>query len=380
MTSTQITNWVSANPVLVGGSAVAALLVATLVRRAARLIAGAWKMDFADSLTVLVALFATVYAGTGSNKYLHVAMGYGPDLRAALLVVFEGAVVVSGIRARKNIRATNGTGSAGVDGIAMWALTLLSGLLAASVSGSAGEAAGRLLVPLVGCWLWERAMAPEKRATRERLASGPVRWRITPERVFVWLRLADASATDVSTIEASRKVVRFLRATDRESNGRRWPFTAKARADRARMRLAAHALTHSGDPAEVHEQLAERMFAEALTRLGIDQDASQGEASEASQTASLTLPGDSEFAQVVASLPPARVESANGRKRVSPASRPARRQASVSARIGVDTDSVERAFRDSVEAGSPLSSRHLAELTGVSQSTAARVIRAAAEG
>jgi hypothetical protein len=348
-----------------------------VARRAVRRIAGAWKMDFADSLTVLVALFATVYAGTGSNKYLRVAMGYGPDLRAALLVVFEGAVVVSGIRARKNIRET---GSAGVDGIAMWALTLLSGLLAASVSGSAGEAAGRLLVPLVGCWLWERAMAPEKRSVRERLASGPVRWRITPERIFVWFRLADASATDVSTVEASRKVVRFLRATDRESRGWRWPFTAAARADRARMRLAAHALTHSGDPAEVHEQLAERMFAEALTRLGIAQGASHGEASEASQGASLTLPGDSEFAQVVASLPPAPVEVANGRKRVAPASQGARRAAMVSARIGVDTDSVERAYRASVEAGSPLSTRRLADLTGVSQSTAARVIRAAAEG
>lgn len=379
MTSTQITTWVSANPALVGGSAVAALLVITLVRRTARRIAGAWKMDFADSLTVLVALFATVYAGTGSNKYLKVAMGYGPDLRAALLVVFEGAVVVSGVRARKNIHATK-NGSAGVDGVAMWALTLLSGLLAASVSGSAGEAAGRLLVPLVGCWLWERAMAPEKRASREGLASGPVRWRITPERVFVWLRLADASATDVSTIEASRKVVRYLRATDRERNGRRWPFTATARADRARMRLASHALTHSGDPAEVHAALAERMFAEALTRLGIDQDVSQGGAFEVSQAASLTVPGDSAFEQVIASLPPARIEAANGRKRVAPASRPARRQAVVSARIGVDTDSVERAYRDSVEAGSPLTSRRLAEVTGVSQSTAARVIRAAAEG
>lgn len=380
MTSTQITTWAGAHSTLVGGAAVAALLLALLVRRTVRRIARGWRMDLADSLTILVAGFATVYAGTGSNKYLRVSMGYGPDLRAALLVVFEGAVVVSGIRARKNIRAENGTGAAGVDGIAMWALTLLSGLLAASVSGSAGEAAGRLLVPLVGCWLWERAMAPERRATRERLASGPVRWRITPERIFVWLRLADASATDVSTIEALRKVVRFLKATDREKNGLRWPLTATARADRARMRLAAHALTHSGDPAEVHAALAERMFAEAMTRLGIGSEVSQAGESGANRTGesqvSLTVPGDSVFEQVIANLPPAPVGSANGRKRTPAASRPARRQASITARVGIDAEQVVRAYRESVEAGSPLSSRALAEQTGVSQTTALRVIRA----
>jgi hypothetical protein len=122
------------------------------------------------------------------------------------------------------------------------------------------------------------------------------------------------------------------------------------------------------------------MFAEALTRLGIDQSASHSEASEPSQAVSLTVPGDSEFEQVIASLPPARVTSANGRKQVAAASRGARRQASVTARVGVDTDSVERAYRASLEAGSPLSSRRLAELTGVSQTTASRVIRAAAQG
>ncbi len=109
-------------------------------------------------------------------------------------------------------------------------------------------------------------------------------------------------------------------------------------------------------------------------------NASQSEASEVSQAASLTVPGDSEFEQVIASLPPAPVSSANGRRRVAAASRGARRQASVTARVGVDTDSVERAYRDSVEAGAPLSSRRLAELTGVSQTTASRVIRTAAQG
>ena len=318
-----LTGWLSANRTTAGVAGAAALVVLAVVVKAVRAVARRvrWRLDFADTLTVLVALFATVYAATGSNKYLHDAMGYGVNLRAALLVVYEGAVVVSGIRARKNIRET---GTAGVDGVAMWVLTVLSGVLSASVSGSVREAAGRLVVPAVGAWLWERAMTPERRAQRARRASGPVRWRITPERVFVWLRLADATDTDVSTVDAGRKVARFLKVTDRETNGRRWPFTTKARADRARLRLTAHALVTSGDPGAVYGRLAERMYAEALNRLGIADDTraesgpagdgasqtaesapavSPADVSEASRAVSLLTPGDSGFAEVIASLP-----------------------------------------------------------------------------
>ena len=396
-----LTGWLSANRTTAGIAAAAALVVLVLVVKAVRAVARRvrWRLDFADTLTVLVALFATVYAATGSNKYLREAMGYGVDLRAALLVVYEGAVVVSGIRARKNIRDT---GTAGVDGVAMWVLTVLSGVLSASVSGSVREAAGRLVVPAVGAWLWERAMTPERRAQRARRTAGPVHWRITPERIFVWLRLADATDTDVSTVDAGRKVARFLKVTDRETNGRRWPFTAEARADRARLRLTAHALVTSGDPGAVYGRLAERMYAEALSRLGIADDDSRAESdatddgatqtaesaapvspevvAEVSQSGGLLTPGDSGFAEVIASLPPARVTSANGRPRIAAASAPARRQAAVTARVGVDRASTAAVYAASVAAGAPLTSRDLATAAGVSQSTASRVIRNAQKG
>lgn len=395
--------WLSGHQAAAGGIAAAALIALIVAARTVRALARRlrWRLDFADTLTVLVALFATLYAATGQNKYLHDAMGYGPDLRAALLVVYEGAVVVSGIRARKNIRDT---GSAGVDGVAMWILTVLSGTLSASVSGSVREAAGRLVVPAVGAWLWERAMAPERRVSKARRASGPVRWRITPERVFVWLRLADATDTDVSAVDAGRRVARFLRKTDRETNGRRWPFTAKARADRERLRMFRDALMRFGDPAEVYGKLAQAGYTETLNRLGItdttdsprpdagpsqtpesavsqaaesgvSQTAESG-VSQASQAPSLLTPGDSDFAEVIASLPPSRVSAANGRRKVAAAA-PARRQAAVSARVGVDRDSAASVYRDSVEAGAALSSRDLAQRAGVSQSTASRVIREA---
>ena len=353
--------------------------------------------DPADLITAVIALAATAYAGTGTWKYLTDAMHYGPDLRVFLVAVLEGAQVAEALRARKNIRET---GSAGVDGVGLWVLTGISAALSTSVVGNVREALGRAIIPAVGAWLWERALAPQRRAARARRERGPVRWRITPERVFVWLRLADAVDTDVSTVEAGRRVSRYLRTTDRAARKWRRPWSPEARADRARMRLTTHALMH-GDPSQVHEQLSHAAFADALTRLGIAEEkhteaapetqapvvddetdnaptpesAESIESIEPSQISELITPDDSEFAEVIASLPLKRVMSANGRKRTAAAaSRPARRQASVTARIGVDRDEAARIWRESRDLGAPLSSRALASQTGMSQSTASRLI------
>lgn len=56
------------------------------------------------------------------------------------------------------------------------------------------------------------------------------------------------------------------------------------------------------------------------------------------------------------------------------ASRVARRQARVTATIGVDRDEAARIWRESRDSGEPLTSRALAARTGMSQSTAARLI------
>lgn len=54
--------------------------------------------------------------------------------------------------------------------------------------------------------------------------------------------------------------------------------------------------------------------------------------------------------------------------------RVARRQAAVTARVGVDHDEAARIWRESRDNGKPLSSRALAVRTGMSQSTASRLI------
>lgn len=398
-----VTHWATTAPVwqlaVVGivtlGALAAAAWLATRVRKFVT------SHDPADVITGVIALAATGYAGTGTWKYLGQAMHYGTDLRVFLVAVLEGAQIAEALRARKNIREQ---GAAGVDGIGMWVLTGISAVLSTSVAGNVREALGRAIIPAVGAWLWERALAPQRRAARARKARGPVRWRLTPERIFVWLRLADAVDTDVSTVEAGRRVSRYLRTTDRAARSWRRPWSPEARADRARMRLTTHALMH-GDPADVHERLSRSAFTDALTRLGIAEteqvadkvptDSKSTDPNESeqaytltipmqwthdieppapSQSAELITPDDSEFAEVIASLPPAPKPPVNGRKRVAAASEPARRQAAVTARIGVDRDEAAQLWRESRDSGSPLSSRALASQTGMSQSTAARLI------
>lgn len=400
MTAATLAHWATAAPVweqaAAGGVSLAALAAAAWL--AARVRRFLTSHDPADVITAVIALAATGYAATGTWKYLTDAMHYGTDLKTAMVAVLEGAQIAEALRSRKNIRES---GSAGVDGIGMWVLTGISAALSTSVAGNVREALGRAIIPAVGCWLWERALAPQRRAARARKVRGPVRWRITGERIAVWLRLADAVDTDVLTVDSARRVAKFLRVTDRERDGFRWPLTAKARAYRGRMKLIGDALRH-GDPTEVHEKLSAAAFADALQRLGIEAspetpdapsaaesttapapsqttesdpvEASQETTPEPSQAASLITPDDSEFSEVIANIAPSLTHRANGRPKVAAAESAARRPKRVTARVAVDRDEAARIYRESLAAGEPLSSRGLAIRTGMSQSTALRLI------
>lgn len=414
MNTTGITAWFSGHgPLLAGiaGAALLALIAARMLWKAVRGTVKAWKIE--DVITVLIALGATVYAGTGNWKFLDKAMHYGTDLRIVLVCVFEGAVVVEAIRARRNIEDY---GEPGTDGTGLRVLAGLSSLLSVSESATIQEALGRLASPILAAFLWERLMkhkldaeaakaAAVRRRERDALEADKrrtrIRWRMRPERIAVWLRLADAADTEVSALETNRKVMSFLKATDREKRPRllRWATLAGPRASRARRHLAAHSLLHHGDPRAVHTELADQMLTLALTRLGIttgteqtgESDSAQAESpaaveaesageseapvvsNEVSQALSLWTPEHPGFAKAIASLPPVTQRPAKP-PRVAAASGPARRQAAVTARVSTDHNSVAKAWLDSVAAGKPLSTRQLADATGVSQSTAARVV------
>ncbi|WP_194917486.1 hypothetical protein [Catenulispora rubra] len=290
MNTTALTHWAATAPAwqLVVAGVVALAVFGTAVWLAIRVRRFLSGYDLADLITAVVALAATTYAATGTWKYLTDAMHYGIDLKVFLVGVLEGAQVAEALRARKNIRET---GTAGVDGVGLWVLTGISAALSTSVAGNFREALGRAVIPAVGAWLWERALAPQRRAARTRRTAGPIRWRITPERVFVWLRLADAIDTDVLTVDSARRVAKFLRLTDRERDGWRFPLTAKARAYRGRMKLIGDALRH-GDPSEVHAKLSRAAFADALDRLGIAEAADDAAPAQTPETGPVGADGD----------------------------------------------------------------------------------------
>ena len=389
MDTKTLTHWVAANPAVIAGAAVVALL--TLLFLAVRVVKRARAAGRERGITTLInvaALLATSVQASGMWKFFGAVMGLPVGFRIVLFGFMEIALLACGLRARANVE--DGA-DAGVDGVLVWVLALASGVMSSTDASSAREALMRLLVAVIVALLWTRDLMAAKKTARAagnaKKRSGPVRWRITPERIAVWLRLADAIDTDVTMVDSARRVAKFLRVTDRERDGWRFPLTAKARAYRGRMKLIGDALRY-GDPTEVHAKLSRAAFSDALTRLGIaDTTEDKGSAvteSQApiegkpaaavvSQPVSLITPGQPAFAKAIASLPPT-VNGTPKPRRVAAASVPARRQAAVTARVGIDSDSAAQLYRDSVTQGTPLSSRDLADAAGVSQSTASRII------
>ena len=217
------------------------------------------------ALTNLAAIIATGVQASGMWKFFGNTMGLPVGFRIFMFSFMEIALLACGMRARMNVEEG---GDAGIDGILVWGLAIASGLMSSTEANSPQEAAMRVVVSGVVAVLWSRDLLAAKKAARAAAGGkkrSPVRWRITGERIAVWLRLADAVDTDVSTVDAARRVGKFLRQSDRERNGFRWPFTAKARAYRGRMRLIDNALRH-GDPTGILTELAGLAFTDALDR------------------------------------------------------------------------------------------------------------------
>ncbi|MFD9950896.1 hypothetical protein ACFWYW_58570, partial [Nonomuraea sp. NPDC059023] len=132
---------------------------------------------------------------------------------------------------------------AGIDGIAVWALTCLTAVLSSMDARSLPEAIFRLAAPLVAAWLWERGMAIERHRIR---GTGRINWRLTPERILVRLGLAEARDRSAADVDAQRWVTRIGLAAKRAKQLRdtsasdRKQRTALARLDRVFERAAQH--------------------------------------------------------------------------------------------------------------------------------------------
>ncbi|WP_433241447.1 hypothetical protein ACQPYK_36240 [Streptosporangium sp. CA-135522] len=171
--------------------------------------------------------------------------------RVAMFAFIEVAVITSAVRAKRSMKEKY---SAGVDGMAVWALTSLSAVLSAMEAASLPEAVFRLAAPLVAAWLWERGMAIE----RHRLTGlAGIHWRITPERILVRLGLAEARDRTASEVDTHRRLTRFALAAKRVHQSR------QANASGRKIRSAVTKRDRALDQAVEHTDLARNKATQA---------------------------------------------------------------------------------------------------------------------
>jgi hypothetical protein len=249
----QITTFASNNPfgtAIICVSALVVLILAYFALRAAYRAASQAYRKFAenrpaeDILTIVAASIATGVSAQGMWRFSGDVLGFDGPLRFLLFAFIEVAVITSAVRARRNMRENY---SAGIDGMAVWALTSLSAVLSSLDARSLAEAIFRLAAPLVAAWLWERGMAIERHRITGR---SRIKWRLTPERAMVRLGLAEVSDRTASEVDAHRRLTRVALAAKRARALR------EAGASDRKMRAALTRLDRMMDQAVEHTGLA----------------------------------------------------------------------------------------------------------------------------
>ncbi|MBF6072696.1 hypothetical protein IU454_27300 [Nocardia farcinica] len=210
------------------------------------------------SVTLFTAGIASVVAAQGMYVMFSESLHMHPALQALCFAFIELMVVASAMRAR---RSQIDTGSAGVDGIAMWVLTILSGVLAAShATNDVGLLVLRLAAPLVAAWGWERSMALERRQLTGR--AGGMNWRWTPQRLLVKWGIADPTDRTVAEVAVERRLADLALAADAVRIAR---INGGGRAERKAMQRLHRAIDKAADDGvvlgedSVRDRLAEHL-------------------------------------------------------------------------------------------------------------------------
>jgi len=173
-----------------------------------------WAAD--KAMTFLAAGVATAVTGTGMWAFFADTLGVRSlPLLVGLFAFFEIAMLAEALRSRLfRIRrareeSTNPTDSetrdVDVDGIAVWVLAIISGVLAATHETEFGAIALRLIAPVIAAWLWERGLVGELQQFRRRKPTKKIALRISLERVLVFLRIAEPTKRDVDDVDRSRR-------------------------------------------------------------------------------------------------------------------------------------------------------------------------------
>ncbi|MFG2001643.1 hypothetical protein ACGFNU_21075 [Spirillospora sp. NPDC048911] len=204
-----------------------------------------------NRLTFLVAVIAAGVAAQGMWRFFRDVLDFAPQWRIVAFAVLELVTFTCALRARRNIREAEKPedAKAGIDGVAVWVVTALSGTFSAMDAESIPEMLFRLVMPLLAAWLWERGMSIERQRIRKKHNNEPkINLRVTPERVLVWLRIAEPSGRTASEVDAHRRLTKVAKAAARVRALRSaWDVkgvrlhSAQRRLDRAMRSAVAHA-------------------------------------------------------------------------------------------------------------------------------------------
>lgn len=159
--------------------------------------------------TLFTAAIASAVAAQGMYVFFNQALGMPTPLLVLCFSFIELMVITSAMRAR---RSQIDTGSAGVDGIAMWVLTIASGILAATHADDTGTLLLRLMAPLIAAWGWERSMKLERRQLTGE--DHGLNWRWSPQRLLVRWGIADPTDRSTAEIAVERRLADLARAAD----------------------------------------------------------------------------------------------------------------------------------------------------------------------
>lgn len=234
----------------------AAILTWMVTRTALRAARAAWRARktrtrtptspaaVEDWLTRIVAGIATGVSAQGMWQFAGDKLELDGPLRLILFAFIEFAIVVSAVRAKRSMRENY---SAGLDGIAVWALACLTAVLSCLDAKNFAEGVFRLAAPLVAAWMWERGMRLERHRMR---GTKGINWRLTPERILVWLGLAEARDRTASEVDTHRRLKRVALAAKKVHQLR------EAGAKQKKVQAALAKRDHALDLAVEHTDLA----------------------------------------------------------------------------------------------------------------------------
>ncbi|MEV0267754.1 hypothetical protein AB0H43_03180 [Hamadaea sp. NPDC050747] len=247
MTPAEALEWLGdLERLIIPAAAVVIVVLALLVRRAL-------KRGKADALATGFAVsIATAFSAEGMYEVATERLHLSSILSLGLFAVAEAAMLSEAIRAK---RLHDKAGTLGIHGRAVWTIAVCAGVIVSLNSGSVVEFPIRLGMPILVASLWWLGF--QKEATRARIANA-ISWAISPRRVLVWLRLAEAGEVTVTEAATERLTARMTVAGFRVVSGGR----LTARRTRRLKRLALKASD------EVVEEAARRIArADAIVAL-----------------------------------------------------------------------------------------------------------------